>query len=179
MRPGERARQYRRLFGNLFSRSENVLVSFGGPQSISPRIVCDDFRHASEQTDFPRDANSFFAVIELWPAKLAPLASPDHDGKDLIWVWLVQVEERRLPFGQSRISCADDVAANRHRFTDVIFGFGCGELFLPLDWQNKNCGINRERSATAVLVWSRLRYNHLSWGFIRTCQPAFLRHLPL
>lgn len=56
------------------------------------RSICRHFRNTTVFRDLSCHADSLFVVFNLRPAKLAPVAAPDHYGEDLIRVWLVQVD---------------------------------------------------------------------------------------
>jgi len=60
------------------------------------RIVRNDLRQSIIRSDLARHANLFVLEIIFGLPELASIASPNHDGEDLIRVWFVQIEERGL-----------------------------------------------------------------------------------
>jgi len=62
------------------------------------RVVSDDLWQPVVSSDFACDANLLFLVVCLRILELAPIATPNHNRKDLVRIWLVKVKKGWLAF---------------------------------------------------------------------------------
>jgi hypothetical protein len=89
----------------------------------------DNFRLLSIELDFTRDANALSLKRSLRLVKLWPVASEDYHGKNLVWVWLIEVQEGWLRPGAHRVprGCHDTADANI--FAGMVQGFLAAQAY--------------------------------------------------
>ena len=87
-----------------------------------------NFRHSTIALYRAGRTNALVSVCCFGFAKLRSVLTPNQDREYFVWVWLVEVQERRLPLAPVRVACAHNLAADRRPFADVILGFGSSEL---------------------------------------------------
>ena len=87
----------------------------------------NDLRNTSIALNHAGHTNSLPLVHGFRLAKLRAIISPDDDSENLLWIWLVKIEECWLTSTRIRVMRADHLAAHGCIRPDVVLGLGCGD----------------------------------------------------
>lgn len=101
------------------------------------RIRGNNLRNPSEFGYFARHTNPLSWVILLRVSELGEVSTPDHNLKDLLRIWFVEIYENRIFPVSSRITCTRNLPTHGSVLADMVLGVFSRDVILPLTGERR------------------------------------------